>query len=544
MKSFRPFAWLLVGCALLGLASCTSKLPPADLVIINGAEPESLDPAIVTGQPDLRATGAIFEGLVRNDPRTGTPIASLAERWDISPDKQVYTFHLRAGAVWSTGDPITAHDFVYSWRRVLHPETASDYAGQLFAIKNAAEFNRGDLANPEELGVRAVDARTLRVELERPTVFFLDICTLPALAVVPRQVIEPHGARWLMVRPLPVSGPYELAEWRLNDRIRLHRNPRYWDASNTSIKWVDLLPVGSPITALNLYETGEADIVWDKDLIPAELLDLLLKRPDFHTFDNLGTYFVRINVTRKPFNDRRVRQALALAIDKHRIVQRITRAGEKIARHLTPNGIPGYQPPEGLGYDPGRARQLLAEAGFPEGRGFPRITYLFNAAAGGASKAHQKIAVELQQMWQEALGIEVELRQIEWKALLAAQTALDYDICRSSWVGDYNDPNTFLDLFMSQSGNNRTGWKNEVYDRLLNEANGHLDPLQRAELLRKAEKLLVEDEVPFIPLYFYTGINYYDPRKISGVYPNIIDVHPINAIRKSAGRTLSRKERF
>lgn len=515
----------------MGLAGCASKLPPADLVIINGAEPESLDPAIITGQPDLRAAGAIFEGLVRNDPRTGRPIPGLAERWEISPDGKIYTFHLRAGATWSTGEPFTAHDVVYSWRRVLHPETASDYAGQLFAIKNAARFNRGDLANPEELGIRALDPAMLRVDLEGPTVFFLDICTLPALAVVPRRVIEAHGARWLMVRPLPVSGPYELVEWRLNDRIRLHRNPRYWDAANTAIEWVDLLPVGSSITALNLYETGQADIVWDKDLIPTELLDLLLERPDFHTFDNLGTYFIRINVTRKPFDDSRVRQALALSVDKKRIVQRITRAGEKIAPHLTPYGIPNYDPPEGLGYDPARAQRLLAEAGYPAGQGFPRITYLFNAAAGGSSKAHQKIAVELRQMWQENLGIELELRQIEWKALLAAQSALDYDVCRSSWVGDYNDPNTFLDLFISQSGNNRTGWKNAEYDQLLGEANRQTDPAQRARLLRQAEKMLVEEAVPFIPLYFYTGINYYDPRKIEGIYPNIIDVHPINAIR-------------
>ncbi len=198
---------------------------------------------------------------------------------------------------------------------------------------------------------------------------------------MPRQTIEKFGDAWISARPLPVSGPYELAFWHVNDKVRLKKNPRYWDAANTQSDLIDLLPIGSASGALNLYTRGQVDIVWDKELVPNELLDVLLKRPDFHTFTYLATYFVRINVTRKPFDDPRVRKALALSIDKRRIVERVTRGGELPAATFVPNGAADYTAPSGLGYDPALARQLLAEAGFPGGKNFPRMEYMFNAPA-------------------------------------------------------------------------------------------------------------------------------------------------------------------
>lgn len=499
----------------------------ADVVIINGPEPESLDPAIVTLQADLRLVRAFFEGLARLNPRTAEPEPGLAERWEISADGKTYTFYLRTDAVWSTGEPITAEDVVYSWIRVLDPQTAAEYAGQLFFVKNAEAFCTGQLKDPSPVGVRVLDRRTVRVELRDPTPFFLDLCAFPTLAVVPRQAIEQHGDRWLMARPLPVSGPYTLESWRLRDRLRARRNPLYWDAARTQSERVDFLTMESAMTALNLYEAGEADIIWDKPLIPSELMDVLGSRLDCHTFNYLGTFFLRYNVTRPPFNDPRVRKALALAIDKQRIVERITRAGERAASHFTPDGIARYEPPAGLGHDPEAARRLLTDAGYPGGRGFPAFQYLLTNPT-----IEQQIAVELQAMWQKELGIRTELRQNEMKVYQAAQTALDYDVSRSSWIGDYNDPNTFLELFVSQNGNNRTGWKNPRYDELLRSANRELDPVKRAALLREAETLLVRDELPIVPIYFYAGINFFDPEKIEGVGFNVLDEHPIQAIRR------------
>jgi len=292
-----------------------------------------------------------------------------------------------------------------------------------------------------------------------------------------------------------------------------------------------VLPVGSPNTALNLYETGAADVVWDKDLVPAELMDVLVKRPDFHSFTYLGTYFYRFNVTKPPFNDARVRRAFALATDKPKLISKLTRGAEVPARNFVPGGVANYTPPEGLTYDPAAARKLLAEAGFPGGKGFPRMTYTFFSASGGA-KLHGKVAIELQQMWRDALGIEIELRQIERKVFYSAQSKLDYEISTSSWIGDYNDANTFLDLFLSTSGNNRTGWKNDRYDTLIREANQQTDLKKRAEIFQQAETILVAEEAPIVPLYFYAGFNYFDPNKIGGIWQNILDEHPMQYICK------------
>jgi oligopeptide transport system substrate-binding protein len=344
-------------------SGCAHREPPADVTIINNVEPESLDPAIITGQADGRVVQGLFEGLTRLDPKTARPVPAMAESWEISPDGLTYTFHLRTNLVWSTGEPIRADDVIYSWIRVLNPATASDYAGQLFYLKNGEAFNAGKIKDPSLVGVHAIDPLTVRVELEHPTAFLLDLCAFQTLLVVPRQTIDKYGDRWLMARPLPSSGPFELAAWRLNDKIRLKKNPRYWDAANTQSEIIDLLPVGSPNAALNLYTHGQADIVWDKDLVPTELVDALLQRPDFHTFDYLGTYFIRFNVTKKPFDDPRVRKALALAVDRERIVKKITRAGEQPAFHLVPDGTANYSPPDGLGCNPELARKLLAEAG-------------------------------------------------------------------------------------------------------------------------------------------------------------------------------------
>lgn len=520
---------LLLACFSVGFLNGCAPDPSANLVIANGTEPESLDPAIVTGVSEMRITKALFEGLLRLDGRTGRPSPGLAEAFDVSPDGATYTFHLRTNACWSTGEPITADDVVFSWTRALSPATAADYAGQLFYIRNAEKFYAGK-ASAGELGIRAVGPYMVRVELIHPLVFFPDLCCFPILAVVPRQAIEALGDRWLSQRPLPCSGPYQLDDWRLNHKVRLRKNPHYWDAAHTGCAVVDLLPVGSPNTALNLYDAGLAHIVWDKDLLPTELVEVLSRRPDWHTFDYLGAYFYRFNVTRKPFQDARVRRAFALATDRERLVRRLTSCGEKPAAHFVPDGVANYESPEGLRYDPEQARKLLAEAGYAGGAGFPEVRYSYFSAAGGGAKMQGKIAIELRDMWREVLGVTVELRQIERKVFYSAQSRLDFDMSASSWVGDYNDANTFLDLYLSNSGNNRTGWQNSQYDSLIREANSQTDQAKRAELFKQAEHLLVAEEVPVVPLYFYAGFNLYDTNVVQGIYPNLLDEHPLQDI--------------
>lgn len=532
---------MLAGCFAFHfvflLAGCFRPEPPADITICNANEPESLDPHIVTGISEMRITKALFDGLVRLDPTNAAPVPALAERWEISPDGRTYTFYLRTNAVWSTGEPITSADVVWSWFRALDPLTAGDYAGQLFYIKGAERWYNRATTNRADVGLRALDDYTVQVELNAPLAFFLELCSFPTLAVVPRHVIEKYGDRWLHADPLPTSGAFTLGAWRVNDKIRLLRNPRYWDAANTPSQIIDVLPTSSPNTALNLYETGVADIVWDKDLVPSELMDVLSQRPDFHSFTYLGTYFYRFNVTQPPFDDARVRKAFALATDKPRIISKLTKGAERPATHFVPDGVANYTAATAPGFDPEAARQLLAEAGYPNGKGFPRVNYTFFGSAGGGAKLHGKVGIELQQMWRDVLGVQVELRQIERKVFYSSQSKLDYDISMSSWIGDYNDANTFLDLFTSTSGNNRTGWANERYDALIKAANEETDLQKRAEIFREAETLLVAEEVPVVPVYFYAGFNYYDDTKVGGVWQNILDEHPMQYIYRKSPKT-------
>jgi oligopeptide transport system substrate-binding protein len=527
------FRVLLLGLAAIALTSgCSPIEPPADITIINGVEPESLDPAIITGQADGRVVMGLFEGLTRLNEKTARPEPAMAEKWEISPDGRTYTFHLRTNLLWSTGEPITTADVVYAWIRALDPLTASEYAGQLFYLKNGEAFTTGKIKDPAQVGVHALDPYTLRVELEHPTPFFLDLCAFETLTVVPRKTIEKYGDRWLMAQPLPCSGPYRLGYWHLNDKIRLIKNTNYWDAANTQSGIIDMLPVGSPDAALNLYIHGQADIVWDKSLVPTDLIDLLLRRPDFHSFSYLGTYFIRFNVTKKPFDDARVRRAMGLVLDRERLVTKITRAGEQPAYQLVPPGTANYLPLNVTNHDLVLARKLMAEAGFPDGKGFPTFEYLFDAPAGGSAKIHEDIAVEMQQMWHDDLGIQMGMRQLEWKVYLSAQAHLDYQVMRSSWIGDYNDPNTFLSMFTTTDGNNHTGWSNAKYDQLIVRANQEPDAHRRAEIFKEAEKMLIDEDAPIIPLFYYVGINYFDTNRIQGIYQNVLDMHPLQTIKK------------
>jgi len=509
---------------MLVFAGCHNEFTRAEFVFLNGAEPETLDPALITGQPEGRIANALFEGLMRFNEK-GEPVPGVAERWEISEDGRVYTFYLRKNARWSNGAPVTAHDFARSWERAMNPATGSAYVSQYFFIENAEEYAEGRLNDFSKVGVRVVDPYTLQVTLKHPTAFFLDLCAFITLAPVPVDVIQKYGDNWTKPGNMVCNGAYTLTTWRLNDHIRLTKNPHYWNRDSVALKTVDALPTSSANTAFNFYDTGLADLLMDKGLIPTQLLEELKKRPDFHSAPFLGTYFLRFNCTRPPFNDPRVRQAFALVINKPLLVEKITRAGEKPARSLVPPGTGGYTPPEGPLLEPEKARALLAEAGYPGGKGFPPVRYLYSAG-----QINEAIAVEIQAMLQRELGVRVELTRQEWKVYLNSMNNLDFDLCRASWIGDYNDPYTFLSIFTTNDGNNRTGWSNAEYDALIEAAAREPDQEKRFALFRKAETILYSKDVPIVPLYFYEGIMLYDGNRIGGIEANLLDEHPIQAI--------------
>ena len=314
--------------------------------------------------------------------------------------------------------------------------------------------------------------------------------------------VEKFGGAWLKPQNIVCNGSYLLDSWRLDDHLRLRKNPRYWDAANVALATIDVVPTSLTVT--------------------------LKTKPWFHTGPFLGTYFTRFNVTAPPFDNPKVRQAFTHAIDRARITEKITQLGEQPAYGLTPPGAGahGYTPPPGLEFDPVKARALLAEAGYPDGKGLPRIEYLYFPKT-----VETNIAVELQSMWREHLGVPVQIVKQEWKIYLASMKALQYQMCRSSWVGDYNDPNTFLEMFTSASGNNRTGWKSDAYDRLIAQAAALADPDQRKAAFAQAERLLCATDTVILPIYYYVGVQFYHPDRLTGLRPNLIDDHPFRCMR-------------
>jgi len=521
---YRPIFVLLIVPPVLSWALFTGRAADdrADFVYVSGAEPETLDPALMTGLLDGRLAAAVLEGLTVYDPRDLSPRPGVAERWEVSKDRRTYTFHLRRCS-WSNGDSVTAHDFVYAWRRVLSPKTGAQYAYQLYDyIENAKRFYKGEIADFGRVGVRALDDRTLRVHLTGPTPYFLDLTSFMTYLPVHRGCVETHGFRWTRPDNIVTNGAFRLKEWRLNEKIRLEKNPDYWDVANVQLDTIDALAIDSRNTTFNLYATGGADLITD---VPLPLIGILRTRPDFHSSASLTTYFYRFNVTRPPFDDARVRKALALAIDKAAIVRHITRGGEIPARAFVPPAMPGYRGPQGLGCDPEQARRLLAEAGYPGGKGFRQIEILFNT-----SEAHRHIAEVIQQMWTEQLGIRAVLLNQEWGAYMHSMKSQQYDVARSVWIGDYTDPNTFLDMFVTGGGNNRTGWSHAGYDALIRRAATELDLRRRMELLSEAEAILVEQELPIAPIYYAASHMMYRPH-VKGVYPNAREVFVLKFVR-------------
>lgn len=522
--SFWSAARLGVCALALTAAGCGKRFSRADLVFANGAEPETLDPALITAQIDTRVDYALFEGLTSFN-SAGEPQPGVAERWEISPDGTRYTFHLRPNAHWTNGARVTAGDFVKSWQRVLAPDTAAEYAYQLYYLKNGQRYNDPDahFTDFSQVGVHAPDDDTLEVELEHSTPFFLDLCCTSTLLPVPMDTIRRWGDAWIKPEHIVTNGPFLLDEWRLNDRIRLRKNPAYWGHDAVRLQTIDALPISQANVALNFYASGVCDLILDKGLTPVMLIGDLKKKPYFHSAPFLGNFFLRYNCQRPPFNDARVRQAFSLAVDKRLIVEKITKAGEIPAYSFVPPGTAGYQPPTpGLGYDPERARRLLAEAGYPGGAHFPAISFLYNEG-----EVNKYIGIELKNMFERELGISMSLRPQENKVYLNTMSSVDYDIARSSWVGDYNDPNTFLDMFVTGGGNNRTGFSNARYDSLIAQAASATDQNARFAIFRQAEQMLVSEQTPICPLYYYVGIQLYSGDRIGGMQSNVLDEHPL-----------------
>jgi oligopeptide transport system substrate-binding protein len=444
----------------------------------------------------------------------------MARSWSLSKDGLVYTFNLR-DASWTDGRKVTAHDFVYAWERVLNPKTGAEYAYQLFYLKNGEEYNKGKLTDFSQVGVKALDDKTLQVTLRAPTPYFVFLTTFYTLYPVPRWAVEAHGQDWVKPGKIVTNGPFKLASWVPQRELVLEKNPAHWDAGTVKLQKVIFMPTEDTNTAFKQFLAGDSD--WVPTVPPAQI-DAAKQKPEYYVTPYLGTYYFRLNTTKPPTNDPRVRKALSMAVDRDSLTKFVTKSGEIPTSSFVPVNMPGYERVRGLPFDPVAARKTLAEAGFPEGKGFPKTELLYNT-----NELHRAIAQAVQQMWKEHLNIELDLVNVEWKVYLDRQRNLDYQISRAGWIGDYVDPNTFMDMWVTGGGNNQTGWGNKRYDDLIARAGRTLEARERMKLFNDAEKMLVVDELPIMPLYTYVNKGMLS-RKVKGWHPNILDQHPLKYI--------------
>ena len=526
----------VLASVILLLTGCQKRETPAEagvrthtLLLGNGAEPRDLDPHVDVAYTDYNILIALFEGLTVIDETTSKPLPGMAERWDISPDQLVYTFHLRADAAWSNGDPLTAEDFVFSYERILAPEFAAEYANMLFALKNAEAYNAGKLTDFAQVGVKALDARTLQLTLERPTSYLLSLAAHQTWMPVPRATIlkfgkaHERGTRWTLPGNFVGNGAFTLEEWSPDKRIVVKKNPRFYGAAHNQIERVIFYPVADLTVDENNFRAGQVHITYD--VLPDRLDAWRRENPSALRVDAfLETFFLRFNVTRAPFTDKRVRQALARAIDRDAIARSVMRGSRLPATSLVPPNTAGYTSTASSPTDFDAARRLLADAGYPAGKGFPKVEVKMNA-----DPVNTKIFEAIQQMWRKELGIDVALTTEEYRVYIDSMQSLSFDLLRSRWVGDYNDPTTFTDLFTSSSGNNNTGWKNPAYDRLVSAAANEPDPARNFALLQQAEALLL-DEAPIAPI-FYGARTYLIRPEVKGWAPSLLGVHRYQALQ-------------
>ena len=510
--------------------SSTARQSRADFTFINRGEIGTLDPNRMSWVQDIRVGYALWEGLYSLDPQTLQAIPGVAEQIDINPEKTVYTFHLRPEARWSNGDVVTARDFVFAWRRML--EQPGDYTYLFHAIHGArayqegfAAYKRGDSPEPDfaTVGIEILGDRLLRVTLANPVTYFPDLCAfVPFWPLHQASMKEAEVLKVSFTLPphLVTNGPYRLASWTFREKLRLERNAYYWDAANVKSKSIDVLIGPDPMWAFLKYQSGAADWLTDATgSIGAELYQQ--KNPDLHVVSGFGTYMYKLNCLPtlpsgevNPLADSRVRLALSLSIQRQGIVDMITRLGEPVAATFIPPGVfPGYRSPKGVGYDLDKARRLLADAGYPGGRGFPQVTIMFNSEFH-----HGDVAQYIRRQWVEGLGINVSLEPLEIKTFREKLHRTAFSIARASWSGDYNDVSTFLDCYRTGSENNDTGWGDARYDRLLDAAAQEPDQDRRLRLFEQAETLLMEQQ-PIIPLYHYVNASMYRPN-VKGLYPN------------------------
>jgi oligopeptide transport system substrate-binding protein len=487
----------------------------------NGAEPETLDPAKSTGVPEANIQYELFEGLTTFSP-SGEVVPGIAEKWEVSDDGLTYTFHLR-DSKWSNGDPVTAGDFVYAMRRLVDPATTSDYSYITDDIANSYDIRNGKEKDLTKLGVQAIDDKTLKITLAHPTPYFLGLLRHSSVLPLNEKSIKAHPDDWTKPGNLVSNGAFMLTEWTPQASLTMTKNPNYYGADKVKIDKVIYYPTEDLGEEFKRFRAGELDVTYDT---PSDQMKYVMKnmKSQFQNSPYLGTYYYVINLTKEPLGKQRdLREALALAIDRETLVSKITQAGELPAYAWVPPGIHGYDQQAVDFKGEKKAARLLEAKALLLKNGYTPLNPLKVDILYNTSENHKKIAVAVQSMW-KAIGVQATITNQEWKVYLGTRHDKQFQVARAAWIGDYEDPTTFLTLFLSDAGDqNDAGYNNPDYDKLVKDSAKETDPDKRMKMLEQAEAIFLKD-MPIIPIYHYTT-KHMVSAKLVGWEPNVLDYH-------------------
>jgi oligopeptide transport system substrate-binding protein len=516
----RGFLSKLTCVFLLFLSGCSNN-PSADLSIFRMSiknEPPTLDGTLATDSVSFAILTNLMEGLTQYDADLN-PIPAVAKRWSYSNEGRTITFYLRKDVYWSDGKRVTANDFEYSWKRLLAPETAAQYAYFLFDIKNAFEYNSGIIMDPDKVGIRAIASNTLEVTLKKPVVYFPSITTFMVTFPLRQDIIEKYGDSWTEPGKIVTNGPYLLEQWEHEYKLILKANPKHYEGK-PEINEVHIFVVQEPTTALTLYETDELDYIE----LPPIAIPHFKSSPEYRNKPQLRGYYYGFNIEKPPFDNVLVRQAFAHSIDRS-LIPKILKGGEIPSSSWIPKGMFGYNESIGSKFNPQKALSLLAKAGYPDGKGFPETTAIFNTG-----DVNRLIGEFLQEQWKKHLNVKIQFESQEWKVFLSRLDLDPPQIFRLGWGADFPDPDNFMNLFIASSGNNRLQWSNSNYDKLVALGSTLKIPEEREKVYDQAQVLLTETEVPMIPL-FVSAQNLLVKPYIKGLKTNAMELLYLKRIR-------------
>jgi len=508
----RSLFWV-AALGLMAAASSCKSAPQggAGQFRVNlGTEPPSLDWSLATDHVSFNVISNLMVGLTEFD-KDLQPAPVIAKSWDFHDGGKRIVFHLRDDVQWSDGKKVRAQDFEYSWKRLLSPKTASQYAYILFDVANAQEFNEGKLKDAASVGVQAQDDQTLVVTLRHPASYFLAITTFEVTFPQRQDIIEKFDSRWTEPGNIVTNGPFRMTSWKHENEIELTANGGFF-RGKPAIERVIMYMVNEKTTAVTMYEQGSLDFMDESHSIPPLDKPRLSKLPGFKVVPQLRGEYYSFAVDRKPFDNPKLRQAFAMAIDRE-VLPKILQGGPTPATSWIPPGMLAHNPEIGLKFNPTEARRLMKEAGYPEGKGLPPIVLGYNT-----DEEKKLIAEAVQSMWEKHLGVVVKIENQEWKVFLKKLQTDPFPVFRSGWGADYPDPDNFMKLFTSNSGNNHGRWKSPRYDQLLEQAAQELDSKKRARLYDEAQKLLTEIDAAIVPLYWKSEATVLNPKFVGLEY--------------------------